>query len=83
MSDAAERLADLAVRYPFRWFGQNKVGSMCGFAKDTMAELARLGAPIAARKSNPHLLHLWLSQNLDKIGKIPTGARAADEEDSE
>lgn len=61
---------DLATRYPFRWFPSGEVGKMCGFAKDVMAAFAGMGAPIVAKKSNPHLLHLWLQQNLDKIGKI-------------
>ena len=70
MNAAELALADLAVRYPFRWFASGKVGEMCGFGKDVMTEFASLGAPIVARKANPHLLHLWLTQNLDKIGKI-------------
>ncbi len=65
-----EDLADEANKYPFRWFGQGKVGQMCGFSENVMTALAGLGAPIVARKSNPHLLHKWLSENLDKIGKI-------------
>jgi hypothetical protein len=70
MDEAAQRLADLAVRYPFRWFTQSKCGRICGFGDDVMTALVSLGAPIVGRKSNPHLLHAWLQSNLDKIGKI-------------
>lgn len=63
-------LADLANRYPFRWFPSGDVAEMCGFSGDAMTEFKGLGAPIVARKSNPHLLHAWLLQNVEKIGKI-------------
>lgn len=68
--DAMTALADLATRYPFRWFPSGEVAEMCGFGGDAMTEFADMGAPIVAKKSNPHLLHLWLTQNVERIGKI-------------
>lgn len=63
-------LADLAIRYPFRWFTQGKVARIFGFGDDIMSALAGLGAPVIARKCNPHLLHKWLEENIDLVGKI-------------
>lgn len=46
MDAATQRLANLAVRYPFRWFTQAKCGRICGFGDNVMTSLAALGAPI-------------------------------------
>lgn len=70
MDHALQELADVALRFPFRWFSQGKVARICGFGEDVMTALTTLGAPVVARKCNPHLLHKWLEENLDKIGKI-------------
>jgi hypothetical protein len=72
MDAAMRELADLAVRYPFRWFAQGKVARIFGFGDDIMSALANLGAPVIARKCNPHLLHKWLEENVDLAGKIRT-----------
>lgn len=63
-------LADLAIRYPFRWFNQGKVARILGFGEDVMSAMALLGAPVIARKCNPHLLHKWIEENIDLVGKI-------------
>jgi hypothetical protein len=69
--DAGMRdLAELALRYPFRWFNQGMVARICGFGEDVMTLLTAMGAPVVARKCNPHLLHKWLEENLDRVGKI-------------
>lgn len=69
-SQEVRELSELAQRFQFRWFPQGKVGRLCGFGEDVMTALAGLGAPIVARKCNPHLLHKWLEENMDKLGKI-------------
>ncbi len=60
------------MRYPFRWFTMGKVARICGFGDDVMSALAAMGAPVVARKCNPHLLQKWLEENLEKVGKIRT-----------
>jgi hypothetical protein len=65
-----QELSELSLRFRFRWFPQGKVARLCGFGEDVMTALAALGAPIVARKCNPHLLHKWLEENMDKLGKI-------------
>jgi hypothetical protein len=73
MNAAMRELADLAVRYPFRWFTQGKVARIFGFGDDVMSALTKQGAPVIARRCNPHLLHKWLEENLDRVGKIRMG----------
>ena len=68
--DDLQELSELSLRFQFRWFPQGKVARLCGFGDDVMTALAALGAPIVARKCNPHLLHKWLEENMDKLGKI-------------
>ena len=70
MDRAMHELAEVAVRFPFRWFSQGKVARLCGFGDDVMTVLIANGAPIVGRKCNPHLLHKWLEENIDKLGKI-------------
>ena len=70
MNGNLQELGELALRFPFRWFAQGKVAKICGFGDDVMSALVAQGAPIIARKCNPHLLHQWLEKNLDEIGKI-------------
>jgi hypothetical protein len=70
MDRALRELAELAIQFPFRWFPQGKVARICGFGDDVMTALALRGAPILARKCNPHLLHKWLEENVRTIGKI-------------
>jgi hypothetical protein len=65
-----EELSEQVLRFQFRWYPQGKVGRLCGFGEDVMSAFAALGAPIVARKCNPHLLHKWLEENIDKLGKI-------------
>lgn len=67
-----QELSELSMRFQFRWFPQGKVARLCGFGEDVMSALAALGAPIVARKCNPHLLHKWLEENMDKLPKIRT-----------
>lgn len=73
MDLALRELADLSMRYPFRWFPQNKVAILCGFGREVLTVLTALGAPVVARKCNPHLLQKWLEQNVEKIGKMRPG----------
>jgi hypothetical protein len=68
--DELLELSELSQRFQFRWFPQGKVARLCGFGDDVMTALAALGAPIVARKCNPHLLHKWLEENMDKLSKI-------------
>ena len=70
MDRPLRELAELAIRFPFRWFPQIKVARICGFGADVMTTLAEHGAPILARRCNPHLLHKWLEKNVRTIGKI-------------
>ena len=70
MDRALKELAELSLRFPFRWFAQGTVARLCGFGEDVMYALASRGAPIIARKCNPNLLHRWMEENIDKIGKI-------------
>lgn len=70
MDRALRDLAEIALRFPFRWFPTGKVARICGFGDEVMTALASRGAPIIARKCNPHLLHKWLEENVDVIGKI-------------
>jgi hypothetical protein len=70
MDAAMRELADLALRYPFRWFPQGKVSRIFGFGDDVMRALLKNGAPVIGRRCNPHLLHKWLEENLDLVGKI-------------
>ena len=70
MDPAMKELAELALRYPFRWFTQGKVARLCGFGEDVLSALAAHGAPVVGRKCNPHLLHKWLEENTEKISKI-------------
>jgi hypothetical protein len=59
------------VANPFKFFALADVAKMFGFGADTMTAIAKApGAPIVARKCNPHLLLKWLEQNADKVGKI-------------
>ena len=73
MDRALKELAELSLRFPFRWFAQGTVARICGFGEDMMHALATRGAPIIARKCNPNLLHRWMEENIDKIGKIRRG----------
>jgi hypothetical protein len=65
-----QELSEQSLRFRFRWYPQGKVAKLCGFGEDVMTALSALGAPIVARKCNPHLLHKWLEENMDKLGKI-------------
>jgi hypothetical protein len=78
MDAGMRELAELAVRYPFRWFPMGKVARICGFSEAVLTAMTAKGAPVVARKCNPHLLHKWLEENVDRVGKIrsPFQARA-------
>jgi hypothetical protein len=70
MDAGMRELAELALRYPFRWFPQGKVARICGFSEGVLTALAAEGAPVVARKCNPHLLQKWLEKNINRISKI-------------
>lgn len=55
---------------PFACFAFDEIALLYKWGKNVPGQLAAIGAPVIARRMNPHLLLKWLEEHAEDVKKL-------------